>query len=74
MMRMRVIKAIKVLLPSAGHKLCTRRVYANLGNKKGGLKYMNVFWRLAKASNKLYFNRLKGKMHDLSPGTWEFVD
>lgn len=49
--------AIAHYLLQAGHRLCARHVYANLRKKYKGLQYRDVFWKIAKSSKEVRYNK-----------------
>jgi len=57
-------------LPRVEYRLCARHMYANLRKKWKGLQYRDIFWRLAKSSNEVHYDKFKKEMQDLDASAW----
>ncbi|KAJ8436505.1 hypothetical protein Cgig2_003203 [Carnegiea gigantea] len=60
-----LVDAISNCLPKVEHRLCARHVYANLRKKWKGLQYRDIFWRIAKPSNKVDYNKYIKEIQEL---------
>jgi len=49
-------------------------VYANLRKKWKGLLYRDVFWRIAKSSNEVDYNKYIKEMQQLDDSAWQFLE
>ncbi|GKB79282.1 zinc finger, PMZ-type containing protein, partial [Tanacetum coccineum] len=45
-----LLEAVKIWLPDAEHRQCTRHIYANFKKKWSGLQYKRLFWKAAASS------------------------
>ncbi|GJY94916.1 transposase, MuDR, plant [Tanacetum coccineum] len=45
-----IIEAAKQVMPLAEHRQCARHIYDNFRKKYIGVQYMNLFWKVAKAT------------------------
>ena len=52
---------------------CARHMYVNLIKKNRSLQYSDMFWRIAKSTNDVDYNKYIKKMQELPVGTWEFL-
>ena len=69
-----LVESIAQFLPRAQHRLYARHVYANLREKYKGLKYRDIFWRIAKSSNEVEFEMNKKTMEQFDPYAWKFLE
>ena len=69
-----LVESISQFLPRAQHRLCARHVYANLRKKYKGVKYRDIFWRIAKSSTEVEFDMNKKAMEQFDPNAWKFLE
>ena len=62
------------LLPRAKHRTCVRHVYANLRKQWRGVIFREVFWKIAKPTNKVHFKKHMKEMPYFDVKAWEFLE
>jgi hypothetical protein len=62
---------VNQLFPAAEHRMCARHIYANWRKKHRLQEYQKRFWKIAKASNEMMFNRYKNKLANKNSNGWK---
>ncbi|KAJ9535262.1 hypothetical protein OSB04_un001638 [Centaurea solstitialis] len=63
-----LIEAVKEVMPYAEHRQCARHIYENFRKVYSGVEFRNLFWKAAKASYPLEFERVMNEIRMFHKG------
>ena len=67
------MEAVKDVLPNAEHRQCARHIYENFRKSFSGVDFRNMFWRAAKASHPLLFQRVMNDIKVANPNAHKYL-
>ncbi|KAJ9561399.1 hypothetical protein OSB04_006559 [Centaurea solstitialis] len=68
-----LIEVVKEVMPYAEHRQCARHIYENFRKAYSGLEFRNLFWKAAKASYPLEFERVMNEIRMFHKGAHDYL-
>lgn len=68
-----LLEAVKIWLPYAEHRLCTRHIYANFKKRWSGLHYRRLFWSAAATTTRIVFEQRMEEIRQLDQEAFNYL-
>ncbi|KAJ9542234.1 hypothetical protein OSB04_028740 [Centaurea solstitialis] len=68
-----LLEAVKDVMPYAEHRQCARHIYENFRKQFTGVEFRNLFWKAAKASYQLEYERVMDQIKAANPNAYDYL-